>query len=319
MAQLQSPAILESSREPHSVSLKVLRLSRPSLSIQQPLPESLDQILSSASYAYPIPNTFNNGYILSPLLTLPPAFGYAYVGETFSCTLCANNEILPGSTIGKSINAVRIEAEVKTPSSSVPTKLDINSAELFSSDSGKKDNSEETGGITLAVGESLQKIVQFELKEEGNHVLSVSVTYSELSATSGRVRTFRKLYQFACKNCVVIRSKTSILPSNLQNRWALESQIENCGEETITLENVYLNEHTGFSCKSLNWDVVPTGCVKENPKLMPGDVYQVCFFLEEDEKRELTDKKQILVNMSLCWRGAMGNKGFLSINPLGTK
>ena len=39
-----------------------------------------------------------NGYVdcqfaLSPSLSLPPAFGSTYVGETFACALCVNNEL----------------------------------------------------------------------------------------------------------------------------------------------------------------------------------------------------------------------------------
>ncbi|MBH1945675.1 DUF974 domain-containing protein, partial [Erythrobacter sp. YJ-T3-07] len=32
---------------------------------------------------------------MTPILNLPPSFGSAYVGETFSCTLCANCEVPP--------------------------------------------------------------------------------------------------------------------------------------------------------------------------------------------------------------------------------
>ena len=52
---------------------------------------------------------------LTPLLTLPPSFGAAYVGESFACTLCANNERLASDPIA--IRDVSIAAELQTPSS----------------------------------------------------------------------------------------------------------------------------------------------------------------------------------------------------------
>lgn len=175
--------------------------------------------------------------MLSPLLTLPPAFGSAYVGNTFSCTLCANNELDEAQGGEKRISNVRIEAEMKTPSSTVqllpaavpegsPAEPEALDAEAMAED--------------LQPLQSLQRVVNFHLKEEGSHVLAVSVTYSETGASSGRVRTFRKLYQFVAKGCLIVRTKTGRLndveiAGQLRKRWALEAQLENVGEETIVL------------------------------------------------------------------------------------
>lgn len=121
---------------------------------------------------------------------------------------------------------------------------------------------------SLGKGESLQKIVRFDLKEEGNHVLAVNVSYTEtvmeakegsLSSAStgstghvasgGRVRTFRKLYQFIAQPCLSVRTKASELPPlEVENkalgpygktrllRYALEAQLENVGDGVIILE-----------------------------------------------------------------------------------
>ncbi|RKF63145.1 Trafficking protein particle complex subunit 13 [Erysiphe neolycopersici] len=322
MAQARSPAALDLTREPHSVSLKVLRLSRPSLSIQQPLPaDSSDLILTSASYAYPVQNACNDSFILSSLLTLPPAFGYAYVGETFSCTLCANNEIIPGDMSGKTISAVHIEAEIKTPNSGVPIKLSLHPSSSPKPESTEGVRDEKIEGSNLAPGQSLQKLIQVDLKNEGNHVLAVSVTYSEVTATSGRVRSFRKLYQFVCKNCLAVRSKITTIPSpTARKTWALEAQLENCGEENIILEKVVFNDQKGFKSRNLNLNITNHGEAVEKPKLMPGDVQQVCFLVEEeDEKPEIISGKLFFGTISVYWRGTMGNKGCLSTDLLGIK
>ncbi|KAG0652029.1 Pre-mRNA splicing factor khdc4 [Hyphodiscus hymeniophilus] len=270
----------DSVKEPHSVSLKVLRLSRPSLSVQHSLPTlSLDSPSTfptpTVSLAYP--SSKDDPFILSPLLTLPPAFGSAYVGESFSCTLCANNELLPGLTQPKTISNVKIEAEMKIPSSGTPIPLPIGP------DAATQEREQ---GVDLEPGHSLQRVVNFDLKEEGNHILAVTVTYTETTPTSGRVRTFRKLYQFVCKSCMVVRTKTGALPQSSSNttkgrKWALEAQLENCGEETITLDTVVLETVEGIRSHGINWDLLGAGDKMEKPVLMPGDVQQVCFAVEE--------------------------------------
>ncbi|KAK0107144.1 hypothetical protein ONS95_003850 [Cadophora gregata] len=344
MSHQRGGSTVDGVKEPHSVSLKVLRLSRPSLSIQHPLPTPSPSPKSSqsnfptpsASLAYP--SSQPEPFILSPLLTLPPAFGSAYVGETFSCTLCANNEILPGSAAAsKVITNVRIEAEMKIPSSGVPiplilgpeTTVSNNTAEnVEEQDPEKKaEKDKDHNGVDLEPGKSLQKVVNFDLKEEGSHVLAVTVTYSETTSTSGRIRTFRKLYQFVCKGCMVVRTKTGALPSGTGEKegrkWALEAQLENCGEEIITLDMVVLETREGFRSQGLNWEVVGPGEEMERPVLMPGDVQQVCFLVEEllggEERPEPVDGRLIFGILSLGWRGTMGNRGFLSTGALGAR
>lgn len=153
------------------------------------------------------------------------------MGETFSCTLCANHEAPPAAEPAtaqaasqpggdasapapaapppqkKYIRDVRIEAEMKTPNSSAVTKLDLspNTTTDDADDQGK------AAGVDLEPGRTLQRIVNFDLKEEGNHVLGVTVSYYEATDTSGRTRTFRKLYQFICKPSLIVRTKASPL------------------------------------------------------------------------------------------------------------
>jgi hypothetical protein len=309
------------------------RLSRPSLSVQHPLPLPTPSLSPTnfpapfASLAYP--STINDAFILSPLLTLPPAFGSAYVGETFSCTLCANNEVLLGSNPSKVISNVRIEAEMKIPSSGIPLPLRLGPETPSDGDGDAegKGREKEKEGVDLEPGKSLQKVVNFDLKEEGSHVLAVTVTYSETTPTSGRIRTFRKLYQFVCKGCMVVRTKTGPLPSSGEKgrKWALEAQLENTGEETICLDMVVLETKEGFRSQGVNWEILSEGEKMEKPVLMPGDVQQVCFLVEEVPDAEgkrpepTAEGKLIFGILSLAWRGTMGNRGFLSTGALGAR
>lgn len=114
------------------------------------------------------------------------------------------------------------------------------------------DDTAQTDG--LEKGQSLQKIVRFDLKEEGNHILAVSVSYTETligqdsQAASGRVRTFRKLYQFVAQPCLSVRTKSSELPPlEVEDktlgpygkarlfRFALEAQLENVGDGAVVI------------------------------------------------------------------------------------
>lgn len=252
------------------------------------------------------------------------------MGETFSCTLCANHEAppapepaagqAPSQPPRKYIRDVRIEAEMKTPNSSAVTKLDLspNTTTTGGDDAADHDQGAKPGGVDLEPGRTLQRIVNFDLKEEGNHVLGVTVSYYEATDTSGRTRTFRKLYQFICKPSLIVRTKASplapaasraassaagapptpppegggddVVPAGgdgkevrergrTRRRWVLEAQLENCSEDTTELERVVLQLEPGLSYRDCNWEAGRS----PRPVLHPGEVEQVCFVIEEEE------------------------------------
>lgn len=267
-------------------------------------------------------NTNSAPFLLAPILNLPPSFGSAYVGETFSCTLCANHDIPPDSEPASGgsvtqlsaqqqqqqkkrfIRDVRIEAEMKTPGSGStvqklvlgPSPLSLPSRkqnEEQDDDDGGEDGGSKKGGggggkdgTDLDPNQTLQRIVNFDLKEEGNHVLAVTVSYYEATETSGRTRTFRKLYQFICKGSLIVRTKISPLPlpllvpssssASLSEKgkkgkkdgegkskprsnwkpgrsWAMEAQLENCSEDVMQLERVGLDLEPGLRYADCNY------------------------------------------------------------------
>lgn len=116
---------------------------------------------------------------------------------------------------------------------------------------------------------------------------------------------------------MVVRTKTGPLPTapSKPRKWALEAQLENCGEETISLDVVVLETREGFRSQGLNWEQ------GERPVLMPGDVQQVCFVVEEAGEGETREEGGRIVFgvLSIGWRGTMGNRGFLSTGALGAK
>lgn len=179
-------------------------------------------------------------------------------------------------------------------------------------------------GTDLSTGETVQKVVSFDLKEEGNHVLAVTVSYYEASETSGRTRTFRKLYQFICKASLIVRTKVGLLGDDeaemeqaKRKRWVLEAQLENCSEDVMQLEKVGMEVEEGLACEGCNWEEGG-----EKPVLHPGEVEQVCFVVEERDDGEGiggSDGRIVFGVLGIGWRGQMGNRGYLSTGKLGTR
>ena len=308
------------------------RLTRPSLALQHPLPRELEHeigIPHTASLAYPSTSS-DQQYIISANLSLPPSFGSAYVGETFACSLCANNELQ--SSLDKAVSGVRILAEMQTPSQSVPLQL-----YFAHPDTDDRENEP---------GSSLQKIIRFDLKEEGNHVLAVNVSYTDATKSGGQVvaskaRSFRKLYQFVAQPCLSVRTKATELnaieipdkslgPYGKTSlvRFALEAQLENVSEGTIVLESAKLHPRRPFKATSLNWDAGDDDGLKQ-PILAPRDVLQVAYVVEQDQginegldelKAMLkNDGRAVLGHLSIQWRGNMGEPGSLSTGSLMTR
>ena len=296
----------------HAVSLKVLRLSRPSLATQTPLPNTnfgneLD-ISPIASLAYPSADV-GSTFPLTPLLTLPPAFGAAYVGETFTCTLCANNEVQEGEK--RSVSGVRVVAELQTPSNQTGITLELVSAE-----------DEESGG-DIEPGATLQRTLKHELKEEGQHVLAVTATYTETlhgsdgGASGGRARTFRKLYQFVAQQLIAVRSKVTERKRREKDglrQWILEAQLENVGETSVVLERLWLQERESISSTALNGDGEKNAIV-----LKPQDVEQVMFALRETERMEDMSIRVPLAQLNIDWRSALGERGSLTTGWLASR
>ncbi|MCJ1476630.1 hypothetical protein MMC13_005298 [Lambiella insularis] len=303
-------------------TLAVLRLSRPTLAQQYPLarqdePETIDR---RAALSFP-DGSIDESFTLTPLLTLPPIFGAAYVGEQFACTLMANNE-LP-EVADQKVTSVSVTAEMQTPSQTVP--LELNPAH------------DDAGRSGIKPGESLQKIVRYDLREEGSHVLAVNLSYyesilskTETSPSSGRARSFKKLYQFQAQPCLSVRTKASDLPSRSAgrerrpgqgySRYALEAQLENLADGLITVEHLTFEAKSPFRSSSLNWDLPHLDTPQLNvPTLRPREVTQVAFLIEEKDvkvgepPKELTkDGRTILGLLTIRWRSAMGEPGILS-------
>jgi len=187
---------------PLPLSLKVMRLSRPTLAHISPhyfeTPSSSAGPLSSAllarvdgsllhyglSPASPAaeaggqagaspPSTMRD-FPLSALPTLPGSFGTISLGETFVAALCLSNDS------AADVSHVRLRAEMQTASAKV----------LLSETRGP----DATGG-GVDRGQALPLTVKWEIKELGLHVLACEIYWFDDDAQSER--SFRKVYKSA--------------------------------------------------------------------------------------------------------------------------
>lgn len=202
------------------------------------------------------------------------------------------------------------------------------------------DENESVG--VLASNASIQRIVSYDLREEGVHVLAVNLTYTETlkAETGARVRSFRKLYQFQAQPCLSVRTKaTELPPKEIPDktlgpygrtqlvRYVLEAQLENVADSAIVLERAKLLAYPPLTAKSLNWEMEGVDPdVNDNPLLSPRDVLQLAFVVEQgvdvvDGLDELKanlkrDGRTGLGQIALEWRSSMGEKGHLTTGTL---
>lgn len=339
---MAQPNTQSSSSPPHPLSLKVLRLSRPSLATRTPLsatsfsPASLN-IQPEATQAYPSTDPSSTSSPLTPLLTLPASFGAAYVGEIFSCTLCVNNDLeAPSSdnnnttTNKPTITSVRTAASLQTPSNPTGFPLDLQSTS----------EQPETSHTPFPPTSTLQSSLSHSLKEPGPHVLAVTVAYTSTSlnengvAIGSAARTFRKLYQFVAQPVLAVRSKiggiaAADVTAGKGRRWVLEAQLENVGGEGVVIERCFLKAgkevfwrggiEGGDEGGSEGEEVGGGGGRVKSVVLRPRDVQQVMFLVEDREEGGGGGAPKALAQVDIDWRSAMGEKGRLTTGWLAAR
>jgi trafficking protein particle complex subunit 13 len=170
-------------KDPHLLSVKVLRASRPGIAfshdafveptsdVGRALTElSLNDAVTS--WHPKASGTAESG--IEPFLTLPAAFGTVHLGESFSGLVVVNSEA------PFSVHDARLRVEMQTASAA---KFLL--AEVFASEPLKSQG-------------TLQTMVTHELKEIGLHALVCTVSYVATLDSNGetRQRSFRKVYKF---------------------------------------------------------------------------------------------------------------------------
>ncbi|RXG51940.1 Trafficking protein particle complex subunit 13 [Armadillidium vulgare] len=163
---------MEIKEKDHPLSLKVMRLTRPSLFTgvsvtcdPRDIPGDILNIECKNDMAIPQPDTG-----IGQVLLLPQSFGNIYLGETFACCICVHN------SSNDVVYDVALKAILQMSNQRVPLLEE-----------------EETDLTQLAPDDLINKIIQHEVKEIGTHILVCAVHYKGIG---GFEQSFRKFFKF---------------------------------------------------------------------------------------------------------------------------
>ncbi|KAG1774257.1 DUF974-domain-containing protein [Suillus placidus] len=238
----------------HLLSLKVMRVSRPSLAgAWQPFYSSSPSFSAHSTASIlslqgktPLPGhpkTLRDLTQASEFLTLPASFGAIQLGETFSSCICINNE----NNID--IEGVSVRVEIQTANSKILV------AELGGP------------GFKLAVGDSLEYVAHHEVKELGHHVLACVVSYhlppsyrhAPGASDPSNEATFRKFYKFAVTNPLSVKTKvhtprspSALMTSSEREKVFLEVHIQNITQDAMWFERMEFECAEGWSVVDAN-------------------------------------------------------------------
>ena len=161
-------------RSDNPVALKVMRLCGRAPGLRCP---------SRRAMATPADADF----ALSGMMMLPQSFGDIYLGETFSCYISMCN----CSAVALSNVGLKVEVQTQLQRETL-------------SDSSKAESSI----ARFAPQQTLDRIIAYELRDVGIHILICSALYSD---AYGEKKYFRKFFKFQVQNPLSMKSKTHAL------------------------------------------------------------------------------------------------------------
>jgi len=277
------------------LALKVMRLTRPTPG-QASLPSSDTTDISQDMLKMKLKEDVNSlenleELSLGKLLILPQAFGSIYLGETFSSYICIHND----ST--EACRKITLKADLQT------------STQRISLVSGQDEQQ-------LSPGETIDHVIQHEVKELGSHILVCDVTYSSQSADK---LNFRKFFKFQVMKPLDVKTK---FYNAERDEVYLEAQVQNITQGIITLERVSLDPSNVFTVKSLcveETDENNCGIFSNGTALQPQDSWQYLFCLSPKPglgSDKLVKSITSIGKLDIVWRTAHGDKGRLQTSQL---
>ncbi|KAI0670635.1 DUF974-domain-containing protein [Trametes maxima] len=308
----------------HLLSLKVMRVSRPSLaSAWEPFYSSSPSFSARSTASIvslqgktPLPGhpkTLRDLTHVTELLTLPAAFGAIQLGETFSSCLSINNDA------NVDVDGVVVRVEMQTASS-----------KALLAEFGGPDQ-------RLPVGESLEKIVSHEIKELGQHVLGCTVSYRVppgFRTLPPFIQTFRKFYKFAVTNPLSVKTKvhvprspTALLSSQEREKVFLEVHIQNLTQDAMWLERMQFECVEGWQAQDANIVDNATAGAKEylfsgsTALMQPQDLRQYIYILSPKVLppfpiAHVPGSIVALGRLDISWRSSFGEPGRLLTSTL---
>ncbi|XP_017768562.1 PREDICTED: trafficking protein particle complex subunit 13 [Nicrophorus vespilloides] len=282
--------------EEHLLSLKVMRLTRPTLSSPNPvtcdgkdlLGNLLNEALQKEANAVQGAETLATGQFL----LLPQSPVNIYLGETFSSLISVYSES------GQPVNNISLKVDLQTSSQRLPLSSNPPLAEMNSD-------------------ENINVVIHHEVKEIGTHILVCEVTYNN---TMGLQTSFRKFFKIQVLKPLDVKTKFY----NAENDDVyLEAQVQNITSGPICLEKIALDASNLFNVTSLNF--VPGSSGEESvfgrtTILQPNTTCQFLYCLTPDPKLS-SDLKMLsgatnIGKLDIVWRSNLGERGRLQTSQL---
>nr|XP_045581335.1 trafficking protein particle complex subunit 13-like isoform X1 [Procambarus clarkii]XP_045581336.1 trafficking protein particle complex subunit 13-like isoform X1 [Procambarus clarkii]XP_045581337.1 trafficking protein particle complex subunit 13-like isoform X1 [Procambarus clarkii] len=292
---------MDSKEKDHILSLKVMRLTRPSLftglaigSDARDLPGDHLNADIRADIAIPqgLPNTG-----VGHMLLLPQSFGNIYLGETFSCCLCVHND---GND---AIREVSIKAVLQMSNQRVP---------LLGEEDNEMLHQLEGNG-------TINEVIQHEVKDIGTHILVCAVSY--LSASGDRLN-FRKFFKFQVMKPLDVKTKFYNAEDFVSDEVYLEAGVQNITSGPLCLEKVELEPSPFFS-------VTPMNKISQESNMLvfgrmnvvnPHDTRQYLYCLkprpEARSNPAALRQATAIGKLDIVWRTNMGDRGRLQTSQL---
>jgi len=314
------------------MSIKVMRLCRPSFVQQQPLP------LPSNSVGLPSVGAAPSVVLSSWLTVPPPSLGDIFLGEMFGCLISLAN------VSATELTQIALKVEVQTQ---VQRATLVDPAALKADGSGPE-------LITLQPERTLEKVIHYKIKDVGVHFLICSVTFFDPEGE----RKYRKFFKFEVHNPLSMKSTTRML--DCTDEIIVETQLQNDTSRVLFLESVDFLPIAAFDVSPLtcfgaaaievppiagsgvgiggmshakkvgasmtsggDGPPSPHACAVGLPTfgtlayLKPGDIQQHMYRLTPRERAAIGSKlPHGLGKMEVRWKGAMGEPGHLQSSTL---
>ncbi|OQR68923.1 UPF0533 protein C5orf44-like [Tropilaelaps mercedesae] len=277
-----------STMETGNVSLRVMRLARPSLTADKrtPMCEPWDFDMLPSDHSGP--HVFS-----SNMLCLPQAFGIIYLGETFSSYMSVHN---CGSL---DVSGVQLKAELHNGAHKVTLNPVIT-----------------RGGDVLKPNGSLDQIIQHEVKEIGTHLLQCVVNCT--NASTGEPTQFCKYFKFQVYKPLDVKTK---FYNSETGETFIEAQLQNITSYPVTLAKVSLEPSPQFQVTALNQTDSGESIFGDVNLINSHDSRQYLFSLKP-KSRSLQESKKgaralsAIGKLDIIWKSALGEKGRLQTSQL---
>ncbi|XP_073227783.1 trafficking protein particle complex subunit 13-like [Porites lutea] len=288
----------------HSLTLKVMRLTRPSLYTSVPVTnESQDLPGDTFEDAHLSDITSVKGlstFALGELFVLPQTFGNIFLGEVFSSYVSVHNDS------NQPVKDIVIKTDLQTSSQRLTLSGTSNMPVP-----------------KLDPEESFDQVIHHEVKELGTHILVCAVSYATIN---GDKMYFRKFFKFQVLKPLDVKTK---FYNAMDDEVFLEAQVQNITSSPMVMESVQLEPSAVYTVTDLNFipadqkkDVSGDEAVAESifgrgSYMNPNDTRQYLYKLTPVQPTYKNVKvANVVGKLDIVWRTAFGERGRLQTSQL---